>query len=426
MTVIYNIIELMLTKKHTTTILTILYFSLFFGVYLNEDSLGGAFSDYKGLFYISEEFRDDFFYSFLNYDEIGNRHSPFFYILRSALPFNEIFQRIFFLHIYLLIPIFFYKSLKKIFKTTPKNNLKLLAFVLLLFPTYRSYSIWPDPHLLGVLFFTISIYFFLKFKENKENLKNSVLNTIYLALSAYSSPNFGIFVIYFFYEFYLRFDISKKLILIIFLNIILSIPFFYYLFYLDVNFIFKDNSWDIGENFYSKENISNKILIISSIFCFYLIPILNHKKIISDFNLMHIIDIRLMSFILFFLFCCYFFDFTSAYNLTNSGGGFFYNISKFLFNNNYLFYLINFLAFIFIGKASFANIKNCLLFLCLVLSNPQVTIWQANFSPTLFCLILLLFSIDFIKKNFALKRIFFIYLYFGSYLMINFAKNILI
>ena len=70
MTVIYNIIELMLTKKHTTTILTILYFSLFFGVYLNEDSLGGAFSDYKGLFYISEEFRDDFFYSFLNYDEI--------------------------------------------------------------------------------------------------------------------------------------------------------------------------------------------------------------------------------------------------------------------------------------------------------------------------------------------------------------------
>ena len=416
----------MLTKKYTILILTILYFSLFLGVYLDEDSLGGAFSDYEGLYYITENFKNNFIYTLLNYDEVGNRHSPIFYILRSGLPLNEIFQRIFFLNIYLLIPIFFYKSLKIIFKTTPKNNLKLLAFVLLLLPTYRSYSIWPDPHLLGVLFFIISIYYFLKFKENVKDFKDATLSTIFLALSAYSSPNFGIFVIYFFYEFYSRFDISKKLILIIFLNIILSIPFFYYLFYLDVNFIFKDNSWDIGENFYSKENISNKILIISSIFCFYLIPILNHKKIISDFNLMHIIDIRLMSFILFFLFCCYFFDFTSAYNLTNSGGGFFYNISKFLFNNNYLFYLINFFAFIFIGKASFANIKNCLLFLCLVLSNPQVTIWQANFSPTLFCLILLLFSIDFIKKNFALKRIFFIYLYFGSYLMINFAKNILI
>jgi len=416
----------MLTKKYTILILTILYFSLFLGVYLDEDSLGGAFSDYEGLYYITENFKNNFIYTLLNYDEVGNRHSPIFYILRSGLPLNEMFQRIFFLNIYLLIPIFFYKSLKIIFKTTPKNNLKLLAFVLLLLPTYRSYSIWPDPHLLGVLFFIISIYYFLKFRENVKGFKDSILSTIFLALSAYSSPNFGIFVIYFFYEFYLRFDISKKLILIIFLNIILSIPFFYYLFYLDVNFIFKDNSWDIGENFYSKENISNKILIISSIFCFYLIPILNHKKIISDFNLMHIIDIRLMSFILFFLFCCYFFDFTSAYNLTNSGGGFFYNISKFLFNNNYLFYLINFFVFLLIGKSFFTNKKNSLLFLCLILSNPQVTIWQANFSPTLFFLILLLFSFDFIKKNFDIKRIFLIYLYFASYLVVNFAKNILI
>ena len=103
----------MLTKKHTILLLIVLYLSLFIGLYLNEDSLGGAFSDYKGLFYISEKFKNDFFYTLLNYDEIGNRHSPIFYILRSALPFNEIFQRIFFLHIYLLIPIFFYKSLKK-------------------------------------------------------------------------------------------------------------------------------------------------------------------------------------------------------------------------------------------------------------------------------------------------------------------------
>ena len=63
----------MLTKKHTILILTILYLSLFLGIYLNEDLLGGAF-DYKGLFYISEKFRNDFFYTLLNYDEIGNRH----------------------------------------------------------------------------------------------------------------------------------------------------------------------------------------------------------------------------------------------------------------------------------------------------------------------------------------------------------------
>ena len=321
----------------------------------------------------------------------------------------------------------FFLNLSKIFKKTPKNNLRLLALVLFLFPTYRSYSIWPDPYLLGVLFFIISIYYFLKFKDNKkENLKNPALNTICLALSAYSSPNFGIFVIYFFYEFCLRFGITKKLILVIFLNIILSIPFFYYLFYLDVNFIFNSESWGVGENFNSKENISNKILIISSIFFFYLIPILNYKKIILDLKLINIFDFRLIVLILFFLFNCYLFDFTLAFNLTNSGGGFFYNVSKFLFGNNYFFYLINFFAFLLIGKAIFANKRNSLLFICLILSHPQVTIWQADFSPTLFCLILLLFSLDFIKKDFALVRLIFIYLYFASYLMINFAKNILI
>ena len=41
----------MLTKKYTILILTILYFSLFLGVYLDEDSLGGAFSDYRPLLY---------------------------------------------------------------------------------------------------------------------------------------------------------------------------------------------------------------------------------------------------------------------------------------------------------------------------------------------------------------------------------------
>jgi hypothetical protein len=44
----------------------------------------------------------------------------------------------------------------------------------------------------------------------------------------------------------------------------------------------------------------------------------------------------------------------------------------------------------------------------------------------LFFLILLLFSLNLINKNFNVKRVFFIYLYFISYVVINFAKNILI
>ncbi len=416
----------MVTKKHTIIILTILYLSLFVGIYINEDLIGGAFNDYKGLFYVSEKFRYDFFYTFYNYDELGHRQSPFFYILRSILPSNEIFQRLFFLHIFLITPLFFYKSLKKVFKTVPKNNLKLLAFLLLLFPTFRSYSIWSDPHLLGMSFFTISIYFFLKFKENKEVLKNSLLNIIFLALSAYSSPNFGIFVIYFFYEFYLRFGISKRLLIIIFLNIFISFPFFYYLFYIDVNFIFNNNGWDIGKNFYSLNNISNKIIIISSIFIFYLFPLIISKIFklkVNDY--LKINSYSLICFVIFFV-SCYFFDFSNSYNLTNSGGGFFYNLSELIFDNNILLYLISFLSFLLLINIFSFDHKNLILFICLILSNPQITIWQANFSPTIFILILLVFNLNLNRSNFLIKQVLVVYLYFLLYFGLNIVKILLI
>ena len=342
------------------------------------------------------------------------------------MPLNEILQRIFFLHIFLITPIFFYKSLKKIFKTTPKNNLKLLASLLLLFPTFRSYSIWSDPHLLGVLFFTISIYYFLKFKENKNVLKNSLLNTFFLALSAYSSPNFGIFVIYFFYEFCLRFSFSKNLILVIFCNFVLSIPFFYYLFYIDVNFIFNSNGWDIGKNFYSLNNVSNKIIIISSIFLFYLIPFIfskNFKLKINNFLKFRSFNIVFLSI---FLASCYFFDFTYSYNLTNSGGGFFYNLSKLIFQNDVLLFLISFFSFLLLINIFLFDYKNLILFVCLILSNPQITIWQANFSPTIFILIMLVFNLCLNKSNFFFKHVFVIYSYFLLYFGLNIVKILLL
>ena len=134
---------------------------------------------------------------FLNYNELGHRHSPFFYIIRSLVSEVEFVQRIFFLHLYLLIPLFFYKSLKLIFKKENKDYLKLFSSIIFLFPTFRSYSIWPDPHLLGILFFIIAIYFFLKFKNRDKPFKNAILNTLFLSLSSYASPNFGVFVVFF-------------------------------------------------------------------------------------------------------------------------------------------------------------------------------------------------------------------------------------
>ena len=75
-------------------------------------------------------------------------------------------------------------------------------------------------------------------KQNIQPLKNSLMNTLFLSIAAYASPNFGIFVIFFFYEFFKKFSFSKEIFKIILLNIILSIPFFLYLFYFDINFYF--------------------------------------------------------------------------------------------------------------------------------------------------------------------------------------------
>ena len=141
-----------------TNIIILLYISLLLGFYFGEDSLGGAISDYQALNHISDKFDKNFFDTFLNYDKLGHRHSPVFFIIKSLLIEDEIIRRLIFLHFYILIPIFFYKSLKIVFKNSSRINLRLVASTLFLFPTVRSYSIWPDAHLMGTLFFIISVY----------------------------------------------------------------------------------------------------------------------------------------------------------------------------------------------------------------------------------------------------------------------------
>ena len=81
----------MVTKKHTIILLTILYFSLFVGIYFNEDLIGGAYIDYGGHYHISENFRNDFFNTLLNYDELGHRHSPFLEYLQYPLFVRGVF-----------------------------------------------------------------------------------------------------------------------------------------------------------------------------------------------------------------------------------------------------------------------------------------------------------------------------------------------
>jgi len=408
----------MILKKNIF-IFILLYLSLIAGFYYGEDSLGAANADYEGLKHLNKKFKNDFLFYFLNYNGMGHRQSPFFYILSSVIfDIGELGRRIFFLHIYLLIPIYFYKCLKIKFKDVSKDYLKLFASIILLLPTFRSYSIWPDPHLLGALFFIISIFYYLKMTINVRPFKNSLLNTFFLSIAAYSSPNFGVFVIYFYLEFSKKFFFSKKLLIISLLNIVLSLPFFLYLFYLDVNFIFNNEAHDLNYNYFSLENLSNKLIIIISITLFYLFPFVltSLNKIRFDFSKLP------FSFIfasLTFLFIIYFFDFSTSYKYTNSGGGFFYNLSNLLFQNNILLFILSFFTYLYLLKNFSLNTSNLILFICLILSHPQLTMWQANFSPTILFLLLLLFKNVIYKDNLNLKTLIISYLYFSIYLISN-------
>jgi hypothetical protein len=280
--------------------------------------------------------------------------------------------------------------------------------------------------MLGVLFFIISIFYYLKVKADIKPFESAILNTFFLSLAAYTSPNFGIFVIFFFLEFLKKFYFSKKIFFISLLNIILALPFFFYIFYLDINFIFNNKGWDIGENIYSLNNISNKIIIIISLFLFYLFPLIFTKLTKFKFKSKNLsINFYLSVFI--YISIIFFFNFDASYNLTNSGGGFFYNLSDYLLQNNFLLFFLCFFVYLYLLKIFKFDKSNLILFLCLILSNPQVTLWQANFSPTIFFLILLLFTGVIKEKYLDLKTLVISYSYFFIYLISNIVfRNILI
>ena len=170
-------------------------------------------------------------------------------------------------NIYTVIPIYFYKCLKLRFNKINKKILKYISGIILLLPTFRASSIWPDPFLFGTVFFIIGTYYFLKFKtcQKKEAyMKFMTINTIMIAFSSYISLNFIPFAFYFFINFFIKIKFDKKLFIILFLNLILAMPAFYYFFILKINFLISDTgAWDIGSNFLSLNNLSNKLIIKS-------------------------------------------------------------------------------------------------------------------------------------------------------------------
>ena len=398
-----------------------LYFTLLSGFFLNESLNGGAYKDWLGSnLNPIKDFSKNFYETLNNYDNYNHRHSPVYLIFLSTfLRFDFSFEIIRLIHLHLSIPliIIFYKCLCLKFKNIEKSYLILLALVIFLSPTFRSLSIWPDSRLPGLLFFTTAIYFFLKYEETKSE-KFIWLTSLFLVISSYISPNFSLFFFYFFYNIFKQISLSKVLLFFL-LNLILAFPMFFYIFIMGVDFISSGQTPGLDNQKISLNyNFANKILLISSIIFFHLLPVLIWKKHFINFLSFFKKNIMVISVVSGIL--IYFFN----YKIEYTGGGVFFHLSNLFFENNYLFYIISIISLSFVLYLCKLNIKNSLFFFILILTNIQNTVYHKYYEPLLLIVFFTIFknvsAESFLKKK---KNILGIYALSVFFIVTKIYKN---
>ena len=378
-----------------TNLIPVFLILSFIASYLfGEDSLGGAKHDYLFHEKFIKQFSEDFFYTFINY---GNgdyyaRNSPIFYILFSKI-YNLIpnFTFIRYLNFLIIFPLLFlfFKCLKIKFKNLDNQSITLLCSIILLSPTVRSLTVWPYPFIYALTFFLLSIFYFLKFEEcnhDEAQKKYCYLNILFLSISGYFTPNFAIFSVYFFYLYFLKYNFSKEILKIIFLNFILALPALYYIVFNDF-YLFKYETIEVTQM--EKYNLSNKIIIITTILFLYLIPYFSKIRFIKHFKNYKFNFKQFICILFFFLINVFFFNFEK-----NNGGGIIYHFSNFILGNNFLLFIVFGIGIFLINILILPKIKNYLLLFLLIIYNLQYSIYLKYFDPIIIILLLFFFKLN--------------------------------
>ena len=399
------------------------YFSLILGFIFNESLNSGVIQDWETNKLLITDFSSNFIDTLLSYDNYGSRHSPINNIILSVfykIGFSLSEVRLINLHFSLILILGFYQCLKIKFNHIDNRILQLLSFLVFLSPTFRSLSIWPDSRITGLIFIVYSIYFFLKF--NQSHKLHDVFFCIFaLIISSYISPNFSVFSVFFYLIFFKNLNF-KNFLYIIFFSIILSTPMIYYVFFLDINFIVAGHTPGYKNNILSLDfNIFNKVLLITSIYVFHLLPVIFLS--VSKIDFLNFIKKYLILILIFWIMAIYFFD----YKINFTGGGVIFQISRILFENNFVFFVLSFFILVIIGYiVSLSKINFSLLGLS-ILSNIQNTIYHKYYEPFFLIITFLLFkNIDFKRFFFDKKGIFYLYLWSILYIFLRVSKNLLL
>lgn len=402
----------------TICLLILVLLSFIYSFVTGEDSLGKAEHDHLQNNLHLFSFSENFNLAIQKYGMMGE--------VRNLPTFNIIFAQFIKLGIgisnlkYLNLPIlillifFFIKSLEIKYKNLSLNSKILFSCLILLSPTIRSLVNFTFPFLWALCFFVISIFFYLNFKKYETNkLKNALYCILHLVIASYITPNFSVFIIIFLFGFFKEFKLSKKIFQICFFSFILSLPALSFLIYKDF-YIFKN---DVFAMTYSEKfNISNKIIIITSILSLFFIPYLVQWKIKKDFISIKLKNLFYIS--CFFLLCVFFFDFKPG-----AGGGIFYQFSNLVFENNFFLFFVFFASLLLFNFFGLYNIENFIIFFSLILYNLQYTIYYKYYDPLLIFIFLFLTRMtrnDILDINNLSKKYFIFYVFF---LLLNIFKD---
>ena len=382
-------------------------FTLLAAFYIGENSSGGSKNDYL----ITKRFFDGFQESFSNGFYIfthptGYQLPSFYFLIGNLISIiGETSTKYLYLIISSLIPLVLYNVLKKRFPNIQEDYLFYLSILIFLSPYFRSSAVWLTTDNLALLFFLLSINFFLEIKYSNKNIfRKSLYCFLFLILASYIRQYYSIFFILYFYKIITKQKFFENFYILLF-NFICSIPALLYY------FIISKNTETSDAFNYIKIDIFFNFLVFTSLFLFYIIPFLfslNIKDFISSLkSKKKDITIIFVAFLLFFF----------LYNipLHEFGGGVFYKISK-LTNLNFFFFfsLIGVLILHTINKN---NLTKNLIYFILVISFPKNIIFQKYYDPLLFILILTLFDSKFIseainKKKLSLLSIYGYFLFF--------------
>ena len=398
------------------TIIYILFtLSLFVGLIFQENSAGGAIHDINHLKPYIEKFQDGFKSGMLYYLNNINIHSPFFFIFISF--FNNLFSDTFHTEIlYIIIssflPILFYQILKIKFDYD-KNLLFWVSCLIFISPYFRSSAIWLLGDNLALIFFSISLIYYLKFTNDKKNLYLFLCITS-IIICCYVRYYYALF--YFFYLFSTYKDIKFKfLFLILTYSFIISLPAFFYIYLIINNYNFLDTVFT-----YSKLNYFGNIFIILSLILFYIFPFIFYDlKIIKKYYQGNIKEIIFLSLPLIIV---YFFDLIFNNNLIDFsplGGGVFIKLLNLieldLKISLLIISIVSILILNFYLRKNF--IRNYALLLLFILSFPMYTLFQKYFDPLIY--IFLLGLITYSEKkcllNINRSKVLSLYLYFLSF-----------